>query len=118
MGFEVVLIGRSKLLCSVWLPNGEDAADVRSEAGNTECDPGVFLQPFANAFHALSSFECCFNVRPECPNLTRFGRRLLSAGTGEPCARESNPAKQHLRVTASPTQKRPFLTAKPQSFRI
>jgi hypothetical protein len=31
------------------------AADLRSEAGDAESDPGVFFQPIANAFHALSS---------------------------------------------------------------
>src|ERR1035438_5248718 len=88
---------------SFWAPlccqTASYAADVRSQAGNTECDPGVFFQPFANAFHALSSFQCCFNIGPKCPDLTRFGRRLLGAVTGEPCASESNPVKQSLRVT-------------------
>jgi hypothetical protein len=70
-----------------------DAADVRSEAGNTECDPGVFFQPFTNTFHALSSFQCCFNVGPECPNLTGFGRRLFGAAPGELGACVRNPVK-------------------------
>src|SRR5271163_2794760 len=80
-------------------PTAADTADVRSEAGNAEGDPGVFFQPSANAFHALSSFQCCFNVRPECPDLTGFGRRFFGAVAAEPCASESNPVKQRLRVT-------------------
>jgi hypothetical protein len=43
--------------------------------------------------------------------LTGFGRRFFGAVAGEPCASESNPVKQRLRVTRSPHQEPPFPTA-------
>jgi hypothetical protein len=116
-GLRLYRLASRSFCASLCCQTASDAADVRSQAGNTECDPGVFFQPFANAFHALSSFQCCFNVRPECPDLTGFGRRLLGAVTGKPCASESNPVKQRLRVTRSPHHKPPFLTAMASALR-
>ena len=71
-----------------------ETADVRSEAGDAEGDLGVFFQPFANAFHALSSIYCSFNVGPECPDLTGFGCRLIRAMSCKPGSGERKPVER------------------------
>src|SRR5580692_1080014 len=98
-GLRLYNLASRRFCASLCCQTASDAADVRSEAGKAESDPGVFFQPFANAFHALSSFQCCFNVGPKCPDLTGFGRRLFGAAASEPSASLRNPVKQRLRVT-------------------
>ena len=68
-----------------------DAADVRSEAGDTECDSGVFVQPFVNAFHALSSLKGGIDFRPERLDLTGLRGGLFRATQREAGARSGDP---------------------------